>query len=510
MVLEQNLSIANKVDRLLRWGHWYTFFNILLALLITGSYFLADPLPQSFIGWFYLVLNWVGHTAFLCFLFFILTIFPVSLIFPYQRHVRGIAAVLSTIGLVALIFDAYVYHSLGYHAGSASYEQTVDLLRQQVVTNLRNFVLITTTVAALILVLQLVISNYCWKKIARLSYSGLGRPALITLLGCFVLSHLLHIWGDARKVTDITRQDNVLPLTYPATARTMLTRYNLIEQGARDDLAGNNWLSLAKAPAKIALSCSAALTTPPIQVWLLPSEQELPASTLKSLGLRPMPQHMAPSDITAAWQNLWYSRFASEQELEQTPQWLQQLPPGYLQINASQQWQQRFPQLSSFVNTMEPSAQLSWHLVDDINAALVGISQADPQSIQLLLPLAAQPNKFALGKVSLWYRWDALRKLNEVTQQLDLVPTLLAQLGCYNQQTWHGDNLLVQSQQAKLNIIAGQLYMFRKDKMQLIDQDGEFSVWSAGSGVRLEQKLDLPLLTDVLKRLPNQQTVPAD
>ncbi len=133
----------------------------------------------------YLLLNWLGHTAFLCFLFFILTIFPVSLIFPYQRHVRGIAAVLATAGMVALIFDAYVYHSLGYHAGSASYEQTIELLRQQVVTNLRNFILITTTVAALLLMIQLTISNYCWKKIARLSYSGLGKPALTLVPGLF-------------------------------------------------------------------------------------------------------------------------------------------------------------------------------------------------------------------------------------------------------------------------------------------------------------------------------------
>ena len=36
MVLEQNLSLVNKIDRLLRWGHWFTFFNVLLAMLVTG------------------------------------------------------------------------------------------------------------------------------------------------------------------------------------------------------------------------------------------------------------------------------------------------------------------------------------------------------------------------------------------------------------------------------------------------------------------------------------------
>ena len=64
MVIEQDLSLVNKIDRLLRWGHWYTFFNVLLALLITGSYFFADPWPASAAGWIYLLVNWIGHTAF--------------------------------------------------------------------------------------------------------------------------------------------------------------------------------------------------------------------------------------------------------------------------------------------------------------------------------------------------------------------------------------------------------------------------------------------------------------
>ena len=151
MVLENNLSLVKKVNRLLNWGHWFSFFNILLALAVTSVYWLAEPLPVSILGWLYLPLNWIGHTAFLCFMFFILTIFPISLVFPYQRHVRGLAAILATVALIVLIFDAYVYANLGYHVGSASLDQAAELLRQQIVTNLRNFVLIVVTVAALLL-----------------------------------------------------------------------------------------------------------------------------------------------------------------------------------------------------------------------------------------------------------------------------------------------------------------------------------------------------------------------
>ena len=181
MVLEQNVSLVKKVNRLLNWGHWFSFFNILLALAITSVYWLAEPAPTSVIGWAYLVLNWIGHTAFLCFMFFILTIFPVSLVFPYQRHVRGIAAAIATTAFVVLIFDAYVYNSLGYHIGAASLEQTIDLLRQQVVTNLRNFIIIVIAVGALLFALQLTLSNFCWKKIERLKQSGFAQPLMLLL-----------------------------------------------------------------------------------------------------------------------------------------------------------------------------------------------------------------------------------------------------------------------------------------------------------------------------------------
>ncbi|MBU2224249.1 MAG: DUF3413 domain-containing protein, partial [Gammaproteobacteria bacterium] len=462
MVLEQNLSLVNKIDRLLRWGHWFTFFNVLLALLVTGSYFLADPLPVSAVGWVYLLLNWVGHTAFLCFLFFIITIFPISLIFPYQRHVRGMASLLATFGLVALIFDAYVYHSLGYHAGSASYEQTLDLLRQQVVTNLRNFVLITTAVAVLLTTVQLVISNYCWKKIARLTHSGVGKPAFVVLLSCFMCSHLLHIWGDASQHQDIVRQDNILPLTYPATARTMLVRYNLLDPAKLPTTQNPDWLQAKSTKAAtVELQCPAQASSAPIHLWVLLQTNENLAAQLPADGWRRLPQHMAPVSIESAITNLLYADIAA-QDLTQPPQWFSQLPDSFFAISATTQWQQQLPWLSQITENSLANIQL--HLLDDASSlrnTLTALSDARHMVIQL----NAMPGQFALGQTAVWYRWPALhqQQINDVTQHLDLLPTVLESAGCINQQPWVGDNLLRPVTQAKLNLLNNQLYSFRKD-----------------------------------------------
>lgn len=508
MVLEQNLSLVNKIDRLLRWGHWFTFFNVLLALLVTGSYFLADPLPGSVIGWLYLLLNWLGHTAFLCFLFFILTIFPVSLIFPYQRHVRGMAALLATCGLVVLIFDAYVYHSLGYHAGSASYEQTLDLLRQQVVTNLRNFMLITAAVAVLLVTIQLVISNYCWKKIARLSHSGVGKPAMVFLLSCFMSSHLLHIWGDASQHQDIVRQDNVLPLTYPATARTMLVRYKLLDPAQlSEQLPGQrspDWLQAQSTKAAATeLQCPAAINNNAVHLWVLSQTDGSLAAQLPNDGWRRLPQHMAPVSPQSAILNLLYADVASLDQ-SKPPHWFSQLPASYIGITASASWQQQLPWLTEQAENRQAAVQL--HLLDDATE-LRSALQVLPDALHLVAQLHANDGQFALGQTEVWYRWSALhqQRINEVTQHLDLLPTVLASVGCVNQQPWIGDNLLRPVTQAKLNLLNNQLYSFRKDKMLVVNEDGSYSVWSAGTLVRLEQRLDLPMLTDALKRLPDPE-----
>lgn len=504
MVLEQDLSLVNKVNRLLRWGHWYTFFNILLALPITLSYFLADPLPPDGIGWLYLGLNWLGHTAFLSLLFFIVTVFPVSLVFPSQRHVRGVAATLATMGLVLLIFDAYVYHNLGYHAGSASWEQTVDLLRQQVVTNLRNFILITTTVFCLLLAIELVLSNFCWKKIERLKHAGVGRPALLTLLAAFIGSHLLHIWGDAQQQLSITRQDNILPLSYPATARTVLNRYQLISQDAGQPQPTGLWQQALATQQKVQLSCAAAPQAAPLQIWLVNALDAEQQQLLSLQNFRRLAQQLAPTDATVALSNLLHGQL-TRTALTTAPQWLSQLPAGFVGIEANVEWQQQLPWLAAH---NAPQAPVQFILLD--NASLTRqLKQRSSDQQMLVIQIQGDTSQFAVGQAQVWYHWPELRRqrISDVTQHLDLVPTVLSYAGCFNQQNWPGDNWLAERHQAKLNIIGDEIYAFRKDKMLVVKADGQYSVWSAGTFVRLESKPDLPLLTDALNRLTQTPVV---
>ncbi len=503
MVLEQNLSLVKKVHRLLNWGHWFSFFNILLALLITASFWWAEPLPQSVLGWIYLLLNWLGHTAFICFMFFILTIFPLSLIFPYQRHIRGLAAGLASLGLVLLIFDAYVYNQLGYHIGSASYDQTLALLRQQIVTNLRNFILIVAVVGSALFALELVISNYCWKKITRLGQSGIGKPALVLFFSSFMLSHLLHIYADARLTWDITRQDNVLPFSYPATAKSLLARYNLVDLTQRAQRQAER-LSLDNTlPQTNSLQCNA----PNQGSTLILFSAELSArqqAFLQQQQLRVHEQHFAPNNVTEALLNVLYGQFMaddnSKNALQQPPHWLTQLPEHRVAVvnrsNALQPllpWAKQIPSLTPYTIVFDDNPELNW---------------PDYQEYQnlVVVPLTSNNSKFQLAPLSAWMRWPALYQQvkQQNSQQLDWLPTLLAAAGCASEKSWLGDDLLRPSQLPKLNISQQDIISIRKDKMLILRQDGSYGVWSAGTLVPLNDRLDVPMVIDALKRLDDE------
>jgi len=63
----------------------------------------------------------------------------------------------------------------------------------------------------------------------KLQKTIFARFVIFGLVASFFFSHLTHIWADANLDYDILRQDTVLPLSYPATAQTLLTKYGLFD-----------------------------------------------------------------------------------------------------------------------------------------------------------------------------------------------------------------------------------------------------------------------------------------
>src|SRR5690606_30972932 len=150
--------------------------------------------------------------------------------------------------------------------------------------NLRNFILIVLTVGSVLLALQLTLSNSCWKKVERLKQAGIAKPLLLLFIGSFMLSHLLHIHADANLNYDVTKQDNILPLSYPATAKTFLARYQLVDINNRAQLQ----LDKLNLPSTLnnanSLQCQAASDNG-TTVIIVAQALKQPQTTLQALGL---------------------------------------------------------------------------------------------------------------------------------------------------------------------------------------------------------------------------------
>ncbi|MCL1076005.1 DUF3413 domain-containing protein [Shewanella dokdonensis] len=211
----------DRVSRLINWGHWFAFFNGILAMLIGIRYLQSPGLPDSLIGWGYLTVSTIGHFSFLSFIVYLVLLFPITLLLPYSRILRGYAAVIACIGLCTLLYDTVVYQDYGMHLTPFAF----DLAWADLNGLLQGPSFIIMPVA--ILVIELIAANWLWKRIEHIQRRNWGNKLVIFIGICFVSSHLVHIWADAADVTEITRFDDTYPISYPATAKTFMENHGI-------------------------------------------------------------------------------------------------------------------------------------------------------------------------------------------------------------------------------------------------------------------------------------------
>ncbi|MCC5879074.1 MAG: DUF3413 domain-containing protein [Idiomarina sp.] len=238
----------DRIARLISWGHWFTFTNILLCLLVGILYLETIGSTGTALGNLYLVVNWLGHFAFLPFVFFIILLFPFCLILPYSRILRGLGALLASFGLFILIFDAFFFRQYGFHLNAYSLAQMAR--DAETIFAGASFVGLLAVIFGFLMILsfQVTLANLTWKRLDRLRGHRIGPRISAVLVSCFLASHIIHIWADANLYMPITQQDDLLPLSYPSTAKTLMARHGWINpdtyQSQRDRLTETDGLEL--------------------------------------------------------------------------------------------------------------------------------------------------------------------------------------------------------------------------------------------------------------------------
>lgn len=219
-------TYKEKVSQLISWGHWFSFFNIIAAMLLGTRYITHSDWPATLIGQLYLLLSWVGHFGFLVFGIYILIIFPASFLIPSQRLMRLFGVLVATVGLTALLLDTYAYQSVDLHLSPLVW----DLLLSGDKTELNARWQYLFVVVPVIFLLELMCSEWVWRKLRKLTRKHVGGPIAFVFGVCFLGSHLIYIWADANLYRPVIMQRSNFPFSYPMTAKTFMEKHGLLDR----------------------------------------------------------------------------------------------------------------------------------------------------------------------------------------------------------------------------------------------------------------------------------------
>lgn len=491
MLLNTQQDFATKASQLLSWGHWFTLLNIFAALLVSGIYLVADGVPQTALGNLYLVVYWVGHIGFLTFLSFVLTIFPISLVFPYPRHIRGVAAIIATFLLCVLMLDAYVYYKLGYHITFSAVDEIISLIWHTLSSSPALATFIAGSAILLVLFFELIASNYSWRHLAQLQSLRYKKAFAAVFIASFVLSHLLHIWADANVNLDITRQDNLLPLSYPTTAKSLLAKHGFIDL---ETYHQNSDITLATdaitfTPNTQLKACP--LTGKRVQILIFNDELSLANFMSDKSNTQVYDNFYQPTENVEALFNLMYSLpsvYMPSIEAQQLhPNWLQAVPANLVDFNYQSQ-----PQKEAVIQIAIVDKQ---PFAIDENALVFAFSLAgDNDDVFAKSPLYIRNYKF---------------NSQTITTTQDLVPTALGYVATCDSQvenTMLGHDVFNSANATGINYSAKNFIAYKKDKITLINSSGNHQTISARSGFIIDDKLDVPFIVKSLKKIQQFQS----
>ncbi|WP_417616402.1 DUF3413 domain-containing protein [Oceanisphaera sp.] len=231
-MLETGNLYRDNVSRLIGWGHWLVFVNVLLAMAVSSRYLLIAGWPDTLLGVGYMLVSWVGHFAFLTFFTYLLTLFPLTFLFPKVRTMQLLGAAIATGALTLLLVDTQVFSLFKFHLTPTVWQLLLDQAQTEEASG---WGWLFVWVPLLFLV-ELWLASWLWRWSQRRRRS-LALPLSLPLLVCFFLTHSVHIWADALVYAPITEQKANFPLSYPMTAKSFLIKQGWLDEDQYRELS---------------------------------------------------------------------------------------------------------------------------------------------------------------------------------------------------------------------------------------------------------------------------------
>ena len=213
------------VSRQISWGHWFAFFNIIIAILIGSRYAFIIDWPDTLGGKLYFFVSLLGHFSFCVFALYLLIIFPISFIVKNHRTFRGLTVIFSTLCTTLLLFDTAVFSRFNLHLSSVVWNLLVNPENGEMSRDWQIFF----APMPIILLAQMLFSRWSWEKLRSLERQRWLKVVGIFFTTTFIATHLIYAWADAYLYRPITMQRSNFPLSYPMTARSFLEKHGFLD-----------------------------------------------------------------------------------------------------------------------------------------------------------------------------------------------------------------------------------------------------------------------------------------
>lgn len=501
------------VSKLVTWGHWFALCNIIVAICIAGIYLFSSSPPDSALGFAYLVANWFSHIGFLTFFGFVILILPFCYLYPNSKFLRFWSSFVAAIGLAFLAFDALLYTRHGLHFSLYS----ADFIKQQtnsVLTGLQPHNIAFLVISFFVwLMFQLLVANSLWHRIERLQRLRLGLPISAGFIVMFVFSHLTHIWADANLYQPVVRQDNMFPLSYPATAKTLLSKYGLMDLDkyrTKKRLQFDNQFQSISYPKKT-FFCSVSEQTKTVTIFVngnVPTD--ILSNYMTPLSLSPVSNHFDLSTSNEAGiktalyglPEIFHGELGSQK-------------PILLELIDSQQ-----NSFFSYSNSDSVSAVLrefsdnhsdaSEQYIEALSRKNSGFFLVNTQPEDVTEFLDVVDNNTQLIITSLTSDGPAntftnipLNDQRKISSHQDIAPTLLNLLGCNIAAEQHstGQNLLSNSRNWVVSYHENKIIILHDDLRTEIDPNGNFQMLDYENEPVNNGELNIPLVGQAVKLL---------
>ena len=549
MVAFESKSYSKRLLHLISWSHWFTFFNVIVAITFSAFYVFADPIPNTFFGNLYLYTTWFSHMGLLTFIGYVLILFPIILIYPRIQFIRTTASIIYTVAMMFLLLDAFVYGRLGYHLNASSSDQIIQLIGNLISHNSVKFWLICISLSLLIFAMQLTASNYAWKHLKELKAVNHVKYIIGGFVAAFFTSHFVHIWADAKLDYSVLRQETVLPLSYPSTAQTLLNKYGLFDESVYlekksdtlelDDnsriypqLAEQCELTNSKKQSVVMILTKSILTNNQINNFSL-------KSSASSINLNNHIDNALPEN---SWFNLIYSlpTIYKSDLLQQTePLLLQAMKANNISSSLTvvgnnsikdlwfYDWFDNKKELKDISSLIFTAQQKDF--TEKLNNADAGLhvfyfEDEQPGQFELFTDALLLAQRQKSQKDIIWIssignenRNDSLsikpsllivpnaqsNLLKRITSHMDIQPTLLSQwLNCKEaaKAIVNGEDILsLKTNRVIANTMDSGVVVFNKDKSIFIDSNGDFESYSRQLKAPIAINSDFPMMIDGVK-----------